>query len=318
MAKIIVTGGAGFVGSHIVDALVARGHRVVVLDNLSSGKKENINSKAKFYKIDVRDKKIAGIFKKEKPSAVFHYAAQIDARASTRDPMFDAEVNILGSINILQSAAMAGVKKIIFASSGGSLSSEETVLPTPENKISLPVSPYGAAKFSVEMYLNYFWKTYGMKYIALRMANVYGPRQSPHGEAGVIAIFAGKMLRNEQPIIFGDGRQTRDYVYVFDVVRANLLALASNKIGSFNVGTGRETETLWLFRKLKKLTGAKVGEVHGSPPGQEKKNTAVATGEQMRSVLECSKIRRELGWKPSVNLDEGLKKTVKWFMEKTK
>ncbi|MFH2136142.1 MAG: NAD-dependent epimerase/dehydratase family protein [Patescibacteria group bacterium] len=317
MAKIIVTGGAGFIGSHIVDALVAHGHRVVVIDNLSAGRKENINPKAKFYKVDIRDKKIAGIFKKEKPQAVFHYAAQIDARASAINPIFDAEVNVLGSINIMQNAAKTGAKKIIFASSGGSLSSEATILPTPEDQISLPVSPYGAAKISAEMYLNYFLKTYGMKYVALRMANVYGPRQSPKGEAGVVAIFAGKMLRNLQPIIFGSGRQTRDYVFVEDVVRAAMLSLKLNKVGSYNVGTGKETNTLWIFRKLKQLTGAKVKEVHGSPPGQEKKNTTVAAGEQMRSVLDCSKIRRELGWKPVVSLDKGLEMTAEWFRKNT-
>ncbi len=313
MAKIIVTGGAGFIGSHIVDALVRRGHRVVVIDNLSAGKKENVNPKAKFYKADIRDKKVTEIFKREKPWAVFHYAAQIDARASARDPMFDAEINVLGSINIMQNAAKAGTKKIIFASSGGSFSSEATVLPTPEDQISLPVSPYGAAKISAEMYLNYFLKTYGMKYVALRMANVYGPRQSPKGEAGVVAIFTGKMLRNEQPLIFGSGRQTRDYVFVEDAVGAAMLALKSNKVGSYNVGTGKETSTLEIFRKLKQLTGAKVGEVHGAPPGQEKKGSAVAAGEQMRSVLDCSKISRELGWKPAVTLDNGLGKTVEWF-----
>lgn len=312
MAKIIVTGGAGFIGSHIVDALVGRGHWVVVFDNLSTGKKENINPKAKFYKVDIRDKKIGSIFKKEKPQAVFHYAAQIDARASARDPMFDAEVNLLGSINVLQNAAKTGVKKIIFASSGGSLSSEETVLPTPEDKISLPVSPYGAAKFSTEMYLHYFWKTYGMKYIALRLANVYGPRQSPHGEAGVVAIFTNKMLQGKQPVIFGNGRQTRDYVYVGDVVRANLLALRSKKVGFFNVGTARETSVLKLFKILKKLTGSRASEIFGAPVGQGKAAGQVA-GEQMRSVLDSSKIRRELGWKPSVNLDEGLEMTVRWF-----
>jgi UDP-glucose 4-epimerase len=313
MSKIIVTGGAGFIGSNIVDALISRGHKVVVIDNLSTGEKDNINPKAKFYKIDIRDKKISDIFKKEKPQAVFHYAAQIDARASARDPMFDAEINVLGSINVLESAAKSGVKKIVFASSGGSLSSEETVLPTPEDKISLPVSPYGAAKFSIEMYLNCFWKTYGMKYVALRMANVYGPRQSSHGEAGVVAIFTGKMLRGEQPMIFGSGRQTRDYIYVGDVVRANLLALKSNKVGSYNVGTGKETTVLSLFRKIKQLTGAKVREVRGLPTNQATKVAVLMPGEQQRSVLSFKKIQRELGWKPIVALDLGLKKTVEWF-----
>lgn len=311
--KIIVTGGAGFIGSNIADALVDLGHRVVIIDNLSRGKKENINPKAKFYKVDIRDKKIADIFKKEKPKAVFHYAAQIDIRTSVRDPMLDAEINVLGTINVLQAAATAKVEKIVFASSGGSLSSEETILPTPENKIALPVSPYGAAKISAEMYLHYFWKMYGLSYAALRMANVYGPRQSPHGEAGVIAIFTDKMLHGKQPMIFGSGRQTRDYVYIEDVVRANLLALKSKKVGSYNVGTGEETDVLYLFRKLKQLTGAKVGEVHGSPVGQKNKATALASGEQKRSSLNAGKIRRELGWRPVVKLDDGLRKTVEWF-----
>lgn len=312
MAKIIVTGGAGFIGSHIVDALVRRGHRVSVIDNLYRGKKENVNRKAKFYKVDVRDKKIESIFKKEKPNFIFHYAAQIDTRTSVRDPIFDAEVNILGTINILKNAAKYKVKKIIFAATGGALSSEETVLPTPENKFALPVSPYGAAKISSEMYLHYFWKSHCLPYAALRMANVYGPRQSPEGEAGVIAIFIDKMLCGKQPIIFGSGKQTRDYVYVGDVVRANLLALKSNKVGSYNVGTSRETSVLQLFKILKKLTDSGVREIHGAPIGQGKTPGKIA-GEQMRSVLDCSKIRRELGWKPSVTLDDGLKKTVEWF-----
>jgi UDP-glucose 4-epimerase len=311
--KIVITGGAGFIGSNIADALIAKGHRVVVIDNLSRGKKENLNPKAKFYKLDIRDKKIPEIFKKEKSQAVFHYAAQIDTRTSVRDPIFDAEVNVLGTINIAKAAAGSGVKKIIFASSGGALSSEETVLPTPENKIALPVSPYGAAKISGEMYLHYFWKMYGLDYIALRMANVYGPRQSPHGEAGVIAIFTDKMLRGDQPIIFGSGRQTRDYVYIEDIVRANLLALKSDKVGSYNVGTGKETDVLYLFRKIKNLIGSDAREVHGAPAGQKNETGALVPGEQKRSSLNAEKIRRELGWKPAVKLDEGLKKTVEWF-----
>lgn len=311
--KILVTGGAGFIGSNIVDALVAEGHRVVVIDNLSRGKKVNLNSKAKFYKLDIRNRKISEIFKKEKPQVVFHYAAQIDTRTSVRDPMFDAGVNVLGTINILQNAAAVKVKKIIFASSGGAISSEETVLPTPENKFALPVSPYGAAKISAEMYLHYFWKMYGIPYVALRMANVYGPRQNPHGEAGVIAIFINKMFSGEQPVIFGSGRQTRDYVYIGDVVRANLLALKSKKVGSYNVGTGKETDVIYLFKKLKQLTGAAAREIHGSPIGQKNKVTALAPGEQKRSSLDAGKIGRELGWRPGVKLDDGLGKTVDWF-----
>lgn len=316
MIRVLVTGGAGFIGSHIVDALISRGHCVVVVDNLYRGKKENINPEAKFYKIDIRDKKLENIFKKEKPQIIFHYAAQIDIRTSVRDPAYDAEINVLGTIKVLQHAVKYGVKKIIFAATGGALSSEATVLPTPENKFALPISPYGAAKISAEMYLHYFWKAYGLSYMALRMANVYGPRQIPEGEAGVIAIFINKMLNGDQPIIFGSGRQTRDYVFIEDAVRAGMLALKSNKVGSYNVGTGKETNVIYLFKKLKQLTGSNVPEIHGSPIGQKKKKIDLVGGEQMRSSLDSGKIRRELGWKSKVTLDDGLKKTVEWFKKK--
>jgi len=303
MIRILVTGGAGFIGSHIVDALVLRGHRVVVIDNLSRGKKENINSRARFYKIDIRDKELENIFKKERPQLVCHQAAHIDLRESVRDPIFDAENNIIGSLNVLQNCVKYKVKKIIFASTGGALYGEAKEIPTPENYSTAPVSPYGVAKLSVEHYLHYYFKMFGLSYITLRYANVYGPRQDAEGEAGGGAIFTKRMLSGKQPIIFGSGRQTRDYVFVSDVVRANILALQSKKIGFYNVGTGIETNVNQLFRKLIKITGAKVKEIHGP----------AAPGEQRRSCLSFSKIRRELGWKPAVVLDEGLKKTVEWF-----
>lgn len=303
MSKFLVTGGAGFIGSHIVDALIKRGHRVIVVDNLLTGKKENLNSKAKFYKTDIRDKKLEGIFKKEKPDFVCHEAAHIDLRQSVRDPIFDAENNIVGSLNILQNCIKYKIKKIVFASTGGALYGDAKIIPTPESYPAMPVSPYGVAKLSVEHYLYYYFKVSGLSFVALRYANVYGPRQATLGEAGVVAIFIEKMFSGKQPIIFGDGRQTRDYVFVEDIVRANTLALGSNKIGFYNVGTSVETNVNQIFRKLVKITDAKIKEVHGP----------AMPGEQRRSCLDFSKIKRELGWKPMVDLDQGLKRIAEWF-----
>jgi len=303
MSKFLVTGGAGFIGSHIVDALIKRGHRVIVVDNLLTGKKENLNSKAKFYKTDIRDKKLEGIFKKERPDFVCHEAAHIDLRQSVRDPIFDAENNIVGSLNILQNCIKYKIKKIVFASTGGALYGDAKIIPTPESYPAMPVSPYGVAKLSVEHYLYYYFKVSGLSFVALRYANVYGPRQATLGEAGVVAIFIEKMLSGKQPIIFGDGRQTRDYVFVEDIVRANTLALGSNKIGFYNVGTSVETNVNQIFRKLVKITDAKVREVRGP----------AMPGEQRRSCLDFSKIKRELGWNPMVDLDQGLKRTAEWF-----
>jgi UDP-glucose 4-epimerase len=306
MSRILVTGGAGFIGSHIVDALITCGHRVVIVDNLSRGKKKNVNPKAKFYKIDIRDKKLENIFKKEKPNFVCHHAAHIDLRESVRDPIFDAENNIIGSLNILQNCVKYKIKKIIFASTGGALYGEAKIIPTPETYPAMPVSPYGAAKLSIEHYLHYYFKMFGLSYATLRYGNVYGPRQDGRGEAGVVAIFAEKMLTGKQPTIFGDGCQTRDYVFVGDVVRANLLAVQSKKIGFYNVGTGAQISVNQLFKKLVKITGIRVKEIHGP----------AALGEQKRSCLSFAKIRRELGWKPNVALDEGLQRTVAWFKSK--
>jgi len=303
MSKILVTGGAGFIGSHIADALISRGHRVVVVDNLSAGKKENLNSKARFYKIDIRDKNLEGIFRKERPDFVCHQAAHIDLRQSVRDPIFDAENNIIGSLNILQNCVRSKIKKIVFASTGGALYGDAKIIPTPETYPAMPVSPYGVAKFSVERYLYYYYKIFNLPFVALRYSNVYGPRQSADGEAGVVAIFTKKMLSGGQPVIFGDGRQTRDYVFASDVARANLLALKGKKIGFRNVGTGVETSVNQLFRELAKITGARVKEIH----------VPAAPGEQRKSCLDFSKIRRELGWRPTVALDAGLEKTVEWF-----
>lgn len=302
--KILVTGGAGFIGSNIVDKLVSERYEVVIVDNLSSGKKENINSKAKFYKTDIRNSQIDDIFKSEKPEIVIHNAAQISVRDSVKNPIYDAEVNIIGSLNILESCKKFGVKKVIFASSGGTIYGEQKIFPAPEDHPLLPISPYGVAKLAVEKYLYYYYFNYGLRYISLRYANIYGPRQDPHGEAGVVAIFCNRILEGENPIINGDGKQTRDYVYVFDAVEANIKAIKCDFVGEINIGTGIETDVVSLFYMLKKISEASyIEEVHGPP--QE--------GEQRRSSLSYEKAKLILGWEPSVKIEEGLKLTYNWF-----
>jgi UDP-glucose 4-epimerase len=306
MSKILITGGAGFIGSHLVDAFIKNGYKVAVVDNLSTGRKKNLNPKAKFYKMDVQSKKLEDIFKKEKPDFVSHHAAQIDVRLSVDNPIFDARINILGSLNLLELSRKYKVKKIIFASSGGAMYGETKIIPTPETHPARPCSPYGIAKVTVEHYLYYFKFVYNIPYISLRYANVYGPRQNSKGEAGVVAIFADKILNGLQPVINGDGKQTRDYVYVGDVVHANLLAMERKIEGEFNVGTSIETSVNEIFSKIVKTIGKKVKVVHGS----------VKPGEQQRSCLSYAKIKRTLDWQPKVRLDEGLKLTIKWFKEK--
>lgn len=301
--KILVTGGAGFIGGHLVDKLIEKGYDVVVVDNLSTGSKENLNRKAKFYKTDIQDKKIASIFAKEKPDAVFHYAAQISVRDSVTDPINDAKINIVGSLNILENCRKNKVRKIIFSSSGGSIYGDIDTFPTNENAKEVPLSPYAIAKLSVEKYLYYYQKYFGLDYVSLRFANVYGPRQNSKGEAGVIAIFSDKMLKAEKVFINGTGEQTRDFIFVDDVVEAGLLALEKGKIGIFNLGTGIETDINTIFRELKKILNTGCQELHA----QEQ------AGESKRSCLDYSKIEQELGWSPRFNIKEGLEKTAAWF-----
>ena len=304
--RILVTGGCGFIGSHLVEELIKQGHWVVVVDNLSTGKKENLNPKARFYQIDIQDPEISQIFQKEKPEVVFHFAAQIDVRKSVEDPMSDAKINILGSLNLIQDfIQVSGHKKFIFASSGGAIYGDTNVIPTPEGHLENPESPYGITKLTVEKYLWFYKKAYGLDYLSLRLANVYGPCQNSKGEAGVVAIFADKMLSGSQPIINGSGCQTRDFVYVKDVVESALLAMKKEKSGIYNIGTAKETSINEIFRKIKELTGSNCQEIHGP----EK------PGEQKRSCLDYSKAKKELNWQPKYNLEEGLKKTVKWFKE---
>lgn len=301
--KILVTGGAGFIGSQVADAYIENEHNVVIVDNLSTGRKENVNPKAKFLEIDITDKNIFQIFKDEKFDFVNHHAAQIDVRKSVADPVYDANVNIFGTINILESCVNAGVKKVIFASTGGAVYGEQEYFPADENHPVKPLSPYGITKLCIEKYLHFYKVEYGLEYSILRYANVYGPRQNPFGEAGVVAIFTKKLLGGEQPIINDDGNQTRDYVFAGDVVTANLLVLNDKSSDIYNIGTGVETNVNELFRIINNLTSSKAEEKHGPP----------AKGEQLRSVISSEKIFNKLNWKPATSLTDGLKVTLDYY-----
>lgn len=304
--KVLVTGGAGFIGSHLVDRLVQEGHEVIIVDNLVTGKRRNINKAARFYKLDIQSWRLERVFRNERPNIVMHLAAQMDVRKSVEDPMFDAQVNVLGTLNVLQQAVKHGVRKVVFSSSGGAIYGEQDVFPAPESHPTRPMSPYGLSKLCGEQYLSYFQRASGLQMVSLRYANVYGPRQDPEGEAGVVAIFIQKMLHNEQAVINGNGRQTRDFVYVDDVVEANLAMMGQETQGTYNVGTGRETSVNDLFRILVEHTGTTCKEVHG--PAKK--------GEQARSCIDNSKLRLELAWEPRTGLSEGLKKTVEYFRER--
>ncbi|MBW7887594.1 MAG: GDP-mannose 4,6-dehydratase [Bacteroidetes bacterium] len=304
--KILVTGGAGFIASNVSDALINEGHNVVIVDDLSGGKMENVNPKAKFYKMDIQDAQVENIFRDEKIEVMVHHAAQMDVRKSVADPKFDASVNVLGFLNLMEFGRKYGLKKVIFASTGGAIYGEQDYFPADENHPNRPLSPYGITKLVTEKYLFFYKEVYGIEHVILRYANIYGPRQSPHGEAGVVAIFTSKMLNGEQPVINGDGKQTRDYVFVGDVVNANLLALQYNGSNIFNIGTGIETDVNQLFHHLKTHTRSSCEERHAP----------AKAGEQMRSVISSKKISEALGWKPTVSIEDGLKITVEYFKSK--
>jgi UDP-glucuronate 4-epimerase len=307
--KSLVTGGAGFIGSNLVDELIKEGHEVVVIDNLSSGKKEYINEKAKFYEVDIVDKEdLDKIFDQEKPDYVFHLAAQINTRKSVTDPDFDNKVNILGGLNVLESCKNHNVEKIIFASSGGAIHGETINGPASEQDEPMPLNPYGINKLAFEKYLNYYYKTFGQKYISIRPSNAYGPRQFKGGEAGVTAVFIDNAVNNKKTIINGDGLQTRDFVYVGDIVNAFLLAVKSDQVGGFNIGSGEETNMLDLIRIIEQKLGRKIEREFGP----EK------VGDIKRSALDPTKAKNVLGWRPQTTLEEGIEKTLNWSKGGTK
>ncbi|HKY63571.1 MAG TPA: NAD-dependent epimerase/dehydratase family protein [bacterium] len=301
--RILITGGAGFIASHVQDAYLAAGHEVAVLDNLATGQKANLSPKSRFFELDIRDSAIDRAFSEFQPEAISLHAAQMDVRRSVEDPVYDCQVNGLGMLNLLEASRRHGVKKAIFASTGGAIYGEQEYFPADERHPTQPASPYGITKLLGEKYLSFYQETYGLETVALRYANVYGPRQNPHGEAGVVAIFATKLLKGEVPTINGDGLQTRDYVFVEDVVRANLLALKPGVKGIYNIGTGRETDVVQIFQGLAKEAGFDAAPKHGP----------AKAGEQKRSVISAAKIGQELGWKPQIPLAEGLKRTVEYF-----
>lgn len=304
--KILVTGGAGFIASHIVDAYIAKGHEVVVVDDLSTGRESNLNPKAEFVKLNIQDDKISELFKSQNFDVVNHHAAQMDVRKSVDDPRFDASINVLGTLNLLENCQKTNVKKFIFASTGGAVYGEQEYFPADEKHPTWPLSPYGITKLCCEKYLFFYKQVYGLDHVILRYANVYGPRQNPHGEAGVVAIFTERMLDGAKPVINGDGKQTRDYVFVHDLVRASVMALDYDTSNIFNIGTGVETDVNELFGHINTFTNANIEEKHGE----------AKMGEQLRSCLTAKKIETVLGWKPEITVREGLKQTVEYFKEK--
>lgn len=304
--RIVVTGGAGFIASQIVDAYIHRGHEVHVFDDFSSGQKSNLNAQATLHQIDIAEREAGDRIARIRPDILNHHAAQMDVRHSVADPAFDARVNILGFIHLLEACKNAGVKKVLFASSGGAVYGEQEVFPAAESHVTRPASPYGVSKLAGELYLSYYHQAFGMPYIALRYANVYGPRQSTRGEAGVVAIFLSLLLSGKTPVINGDGRQTRDYVYVGDVVAANVAALEADFVGPINIGTGVETDVVTLFKHLRDAVGVPRAEAQHGP---------AKIGEQRRSSVDATRAAERLGWRPKVALAEGLRRTAAYYQE---
>jgi len=305
--KIIVTGGAGFIGSHLSEACLAASHEVTIIDDLSSGRNENVPSAARFEQLDIRSPEAAALVIETAPDVLIHHAAQMNVRVSVDKPAYDADINVLGFINLLEAARQVGTRRVIFASSGGTVYGEPEQLPCGEDQPLLPVCPYGVSKLAGEQYLYYYSRCYGIGYTALRYANVYGPRQDPHGEAGVVAIFCRKLIAGDDPVIYGDGEQTRDYVYVGDVVRANMAAIEKNYDGGVNIGTGKETSVNYLAERIIVSLGS------DNTPSHE----AARLGEVQRSALDVTLAGEVLGWEPLTSLDEGLVATIEFFRSRS-
>jgi UDP-glucose 4-epimerase len=301
--RVLLTGGAGFVGSHVAEHLLARGHQVIVVDNLSSGKHENVPEGAHFFEEDIRSG-CEVVFREFRPEVLCHQAAQMDVRRSVREPDFDAGVNVLGTIRLLQYCVKYGVGRVIFASTGGAVYGEQAEFPAPEDHPQYPVSPYGVSKLAGERYLHFYHAQYGLSYAALRYANVYGPRQDPHGEAGVVAIFSRNLAARKISTINGTGEQTRDYVYVRDVARANVLALEGNlPSGAYNIGTAIETDVNQLYELMQDISGRNLPAKRGP----------AKPGEQLRSSIDPARAGRAFGWRPEMELAAGLEETLRFF-----
>ena len=303
MSKILVTGGAGFIGSHVVDAYVDAGHQVTVVDDLSSGSEDNLNPKAKFYELDIRSAQLAEVFEEEKPEIVAHFAAQIDVRRSVQDPIFDADVNVRGSLNLLEMCVAGNVKKIIFASTGGAIYGSPEKLPADETCTPLPESQYGTSKLCVENYIGLYSRMYKLPATILRFPNVYGPRQSPHGEAGVCSILAGLMLEDKAPTLYGQGTMLRDYVYVGDIARGCVLALKKGTGATLNLGSGKATSVKELYEIIRGLTG-----FSGKPALKERR-----PGEVEKIFITGARAAEVLGWKPEMSIKDGMAKTVEFI-----
>lgn len=307
--RILITGGAGFIGSHVAEAFLAAGHDVGVLDDLSSGSTDNLDPRVRFWQVDIRDPAVDAVLAEFRPEMVSHHAAQMSVGISVREPKRDADINILGALNLLEAATRHGVRRVLFASTGGAMYGDQALPPTPETVTPEPVSPYGVAKLAVERYLYAFRVMHGLEAVVLRYANVYGPRQNPHGEAGVVAIFSRAIVADQSFTINGDGGQTRDYTYVGDVVQAAVLAAAlqvGDRMPILNIGTGAETSVNDLVATLQDLAGRPLRFQHGP----------AKPGEQRRSALDAGLARRVLGWQPAVDVRAGLAKTLRWFRER--
>ena len=303
MVTVAVTGGAGFIGSHVAGLLSKNGNRVVVLDDLSTGKRENLPCGVEFHQVDIRSQQACGLIRDTKPDVVVHLAAQISVTESMRNPVKDADINVCGALNLLSALDGSRLPYFVFISTGGAIYGEQETYPAPETHANRPTSVYGVSKRAVELFLDLWARQFGLRHAALRLANVYGPRQDPHGEAGVVAIFAKALLEGKSPVIFGSGEQTRDFVYVEDVAAAVNAAVEQKTVGTYNIGTGRETTVNELFVGMREVFGLKIEATY----------KPARVGDQFRSVIDPRLAGEKLGWKPRFALTDGLVRTCRWF-----